>query len=413
MNKGMYLTTRLKCTLKACPAILSITAIMILLLLITASALISNAASDESKQKTHVGMVGDFSNTYLDVGMYALQNFDDSRFIVDLIQMDEETAQKSLRNGEISCYVVIPNDFADGLMSGENVPIKYVSLNEPVGINTALMNEVVNVISGLITESQSAVYGMQKIAHTTGFEDDMWEKIKDLDIRYIKFIMSRSDILEIQQLGIADSITTGGYYVCGMITIFLLLWGIACSPLLVKRCMTLPRFMKSQGYSVISQIFSEYFAYFLFSLGTVLILVLTASIFLQNNSVGIKELVGMDVLQSIFFVIKIIPVIAMITAMQLFLYELVNGVIGSVLLQFITALGMAYISGCLYPSYFFPEGVQCIGRLLPSGEGFAYIRQSLVYMPELRELVIVLCYCLLFLILVIITRSCRMAGKNR
>lgn len=413
MNKGMYLKTRLKCAIKACPAILTITAVMVLLLLTVTSALINNAESDEKKQKIHIGMVGDFTDTYLDVAMYALKNIDDSRFTIELTEMDEKTAQEQLKGGKIDCYVIIPKDFTDGLMTGKNIPIKYVSLNEPIGINTALMNEVVDIISGLVTQSQAAVYGIQEIADIADYKGDMWENIKNLNIKNIKFIISRSDICQTEQIGIADSLTTGGYYTCGIITAFLLLWGIACSPLLVKKNMTLPRFMKSQGYGVISQVLSEYLSYFLFCTVIILILASTASIFLQNNNAGIKELIGFDIFQAIFFTIKIIPVIAMITSMHILLYEAVNGIIGSILLQFIAALGMAYISGCLYPSYFFPESVQLIGRLLPSGEGFAYIRQSLINTPQLHELLIVFAYCLLFLILVIIIRSCRMAGKNR
>ena len=64
-------------------------------------------------------------------------------------------------------------------------------------------------------------------------------------------------------------------------------------------------------------------------------------------------------------------------AMHFFLYELASGVVQSVLLQFLTAVALGYVSGCLYPLRFFPEAMQRVGQWLPPGCAIAFLGAGL------------------------------------
>ena len=96
------------------------------------------------------------------------------------------------------------------------------------------------------------------------------------------------------------------------------------------------------------------------------------------------------------FMLQLIPVVVLVSAMQAFLYELVTNVVTGVLLQFVIAVSMAYVSGCIYPLSFFPEFVQVIGAYSPIGAALSYMQKGLTGQNGMKELMIIVCYILLF-----------------
>jgi len=74
---------------------------------------------------------------------------------------------------------------------------------------------------------------------------------------------------------------------------------------------------------------------------------------------------------------KLIPAIFAITAMQFLFFELVDSVVSGVLLQFLGTMGLAYISGCLYPISFFPETIRAIAFATPPGLARSYFASLL------------------------------------
>ena len=70
-------------------------------------------------------------------------------------------------------------------------------------------------------------------------------------------------------------------------------------------------------------------------------------------------------------------VFGMAGALQFLLYELSQGVIQSVLLQFLTAMALGYVSGCLYPIRFFPEWMQQAAQWLPTGCAVTFLGAGL------------------------------------
>ena len=64
--------------------------------------------------------------------------------------------------------------------------------------------------------------------------------------------------------------------------------------------------------------------------------------------------------------------LATLSAMQFFIYEVTTGIVDGVVAQFLAAVGLGYITGCLFPSGFFPESVQRASVWLPTGAVRAY-----------------------------------------
>lgn len=172
----------------------------------------------------------------------------------------------------------------------------------------------------------------------------------------------------------------------------------------------MPRALKSHGIGVVSQLLCEYSGFFTFTFITFLIFAAVFGIVSGYTDFGIKELAGADFITCIIFIFKAIPVIAMITSMQLLLYETVSGTVNAILLQFLIAVALAYVSGCFYPNNFFPDSIQNLANILPSGVGFAYLRKSMTGLNVNIELLKALIYTVIFILLAVSVRKYRMAG---
>ena len=99
--------------------------------------------------------------------------------------------------------------------------------------------------------------------------------------------------------------------------------------------------------------------------------------------------------------------VLMLCAMEFFLYEVESAPVEGILLQFLSAVLQGYLSGCFYPSSFFPEGLRRLGALLPAGVGMEYLRAALLALPENPARVLVWSYFLLFLLLSLLLRRRR------
>ena len=97
----------------------------------------------------------------------------------------------------------------------------------------------------------------------------------------------------------------------------------------------------------------------------------------------------------------------MLCSLQYLLYELSNSTVSAILLQFLNAAVQGYLSGCFYPSSFFPEGLRRLGALLPAGVGMRYLSSLLLARPDGPAVAGVIVYFLLFLLLSLLVRRRR------
>ena len=112
------------------------------------------------------------------------------------------------------------------------------------------------------------------------------------------------------------------------------------------------------------------------------------------------------------FALLMAPAAAMISSMQIFLYECVEGTVGGVLLQFVTAVSISYISGYFYPSGFFPQTLQKIALALPGGVAFTYAKRAYAGNAGTEHVLPVLAYTLLFVALCSVVRKIRLGGDD-
>ncbi len=405
--KKKYFKLQLKSIFKVFPTILFITVITLLCIALAAALAIEKNGDSDGKQKVKIGIVGNLENTYLDIGLYALQNVDSSRFYFEFTQFEEEEAIKKLNNHEISGFLRVPDGFVKSVARGENMPCEYVTLNSPDNFGTIIAEEVSKTISGILTQSQIGMYSMQDVAYEYN-RKDLGKNINNLTAIYANFVLNRKTTYTLTTTGAADSLSLGGYYVCGLMMLFILLWGISCNRIFSSKNIAFSRMMKISGMKTRNQVMCEYGAYLTVLMIVLMVFSLIVGIAAQFVKLPIPELIGVSVIECMLFVVMALPVVMMITMMQTAFYELIPNRPGAILMQFILAVGLGYISGCFYPNYFFPESVQTLAAYLPVGAGFSFIRKVLSGNLVPYDIIIVALYTVLFALITVKMRRHRM-----
>ena len=407
--KKQYFRLQLKRIFKIFPAVLLITVITFGCLGLAGGMMLQSTLNDDSQQKFTIGLVGNIEDTFMDIGLQALQNMDSSRFYVELKPYSEEDAIRALENREIIGYLHVPKNYIQNLYQGINTPAKYVTLNGPENLGSMFSEEIVKIVSQLVVGSQTGMYTMQDFSVQYDRED--YHKNTDqLMMIYMNHILGRTESYQMKDLGIADSLSLGGYYLCGIITLFLLLWGISCNRIFSSQNSDYNKLLKISGISPTTQVVCEYTSYAIVSTLMTLLFSVIFTIVLQFVNIPIPELSNVNMFDCIFFVIRIIPVILMFTMMQYALYELIPNFIGAVLTQFLVCMLMGYLSGCFYPNYFFPDTLRSIMEALPVGLGFSYLKNLLSGDLLFTDFIWVMVYAGGFFLLAAKMRNYRITG---
>ncbi len=359
------------------------------------------------RQKVKIALVGDLSENYIKWGLYALENLDVMHFAVEFLPMTEEEAIQKLDQGQ--AYAVIPEGFTDSIMRGENKKITYVTAGGSSDVIAILIRESMEAMSVLLVETQNAEYAMQRIMENHHMDGRIWETMWEMDLRYVDLFLNRTELYEMDFVGISDNLSFSGYYACAMLLFFLLLWGIACSFLFIKKDMAFQKLLRAKGQSVLMQVAGEYAAYVVLMMVSFLLIALPLLAGFQYLQISIPEWQDAGLIEQFLFLIKVFPAAAVISAFQLFLFELVSGIVSGVLLQFLSAICLGYLSGCFYPISFLPESIRQIAVFLPSGMSLRYLDACMLGQGGAwRELLYMAFSLLLFLGLTVFVRGKRL-----
>ena len=393
--------------LKILPTILLTTTLMCGCVGILAIFFLS-AGTEDSRKKYQIGIVGDISDSYLGFGIYAIQSLDDSRFMIDFHNMTEEEAKEELRRGHLSSYARVPDGLIYSLYSGANDrPITFIAGEGQREIIGIVMEEMADDLSVLITRSQSAIYAMQTVLYEHGQKERITEAEEKLSLRYIENLLGRTGLCDLEIVGMANGLSTEGYYFCGFFLVFLLISGINAAPLFCKRSRDLNRLMTTRGVGAFQQVIGEYLAYICLVVICHIVIFAIIGVALGGGFYHITEWEDMGAEPLFGFFVRLLPMMAMMAALQFLLYELVTGIISSILIQFISGIVMCYISGCFYPPGFFPDMLQKIGAVLPTGVALRYTDAIMLDNFSFAAGFGLLIYLLLFLWLSVYTRKCR------
>ena len=307
--------------------------------------------------KYRLGLVGTGDDQLLNMGMAAFQSIDSIRFSLELVPLTEEEAQQSLTQRKITAYVIFPEGFMESAFAGKIIPLQYVSSMGSVGLVTMVKEEITQVIESLLLSSQKGSYGANQALQNAGLPEQGATHLNQLAIEYVDLVLDRGKVYTVQELGISDGLGLEGALLSGLCVVFLLLVCTPFAPMMIRSDRSMEQLLASRRIGCFRQIATE------FSLYLLCLSVLVTGVLWALSPTGFLD--AYDVDGSAIW--KLLSVIFMTAAWSFLLFEISRDIISGVLLQFFSAVCMSFLSGCMFPAYFFPVSVQTISDYLPTG----------------------------------------------
>ena len=351
--------------------------------------------SDPSKFGTiSVGVVGTANERMLNLGLNALQSIDASDVSVKLVPMEEPQANASLQNGSISAYVVFPEGFMDNAVTGTIKPLRFVSAAGGENIVSMVKDELTKAIANVLLVSEKGAFAVGDVLEEHGREDIQWDKVNELALSYAAKIMDRTEVYVVEELGISEGLSFEDYLMSGLSVVFLFFMTLPFVAVFVKEESSTEQLLKSKRVGAFKQVLCELMAYILF----MLLLTLFPLVLLKKFS-----LAG---------VLQILPVVFCVVSISYFIYSLTRDLLSGVLLQLITAVALCFVSGCMYPVYFFPVSVQKLSRYLPTAMARNHIAGFITGNETTENILPMVGIGFGFVVLAVLIRYFRIGGKR-
>lgn len=335
------------------PCILFVSAIMAGGLYIAYQTVLEDWNSDDSRTRLTVAAVGTDADAMLDVGFTALETMDSSRFSLELVQMDEQQAKSALADGTVSAYVVFPEGFLEQALHGDINPIRFVSTTGNRDIFALLKDELTSALADILLSSEYGAFGLGKALRELGHPELVSEQMNAISLSYAALLLNRENLYTVEELGAADSMDMMSYMAGGVLTILLFLMVLPFASVLIRDDLAVNKQLCCRGVGSVKQSICEFSAFFLFL--TILF-----------------GVIGCVLGGNVAAVLTVLPVAFCISAIGYLLYSLCKDLISGALLYIITAVGICFLSGCMYPIHFFPAAIQKAAAYLPA---FAARRQ--------------------------------------
>ena len=373
----IYFRLQLRRAGRLLPRMLAVT-LLLAVLTALAALLPSKLRQDDeaAAEPVCIGLVGDLEETYIAEALDLLESMDSSRFSIRFVRLAPSEAAFTLRSGRVDGYAVIPEGFAEAMMIGEHRPITYVSAGGGADLGAQIIRELAETISTLVLETENAIYGAQNYASDKLPDVNPYRAGDRLVVRYALRIIDRERLFRLETIDDGDTLSLPGYYLCGLSLLLLMLWAISCTPLFAGRSRELERLLQAEGLGGAGQVLAEYLSYVLLMLCGLLAAGIPVGLLIGRFGLHIPELENGGLPR---FTVGALPTALMICALQFLLFELAEGTVGGVLLQFLNAAVQGYLAGCFYPASFFPEGLRRFGAMLPAGVGMARLRALLLH----------------------------------
>lgn len=324
----------------------------------------------------------DDNDPFIDLGIYLLESFDESKYVVELLRYDDfNSAKNDLYDNKISVLFSIPADFSESINNLSNdSAITYYTAAGNRGIGGIYMDELSNLASNYILYSEKGILSLIEYLDSTGSpSNQMYEETDELFMAYMGTMLNRGELVETQELGISNGLSTVGFFFTGLSLFFVSVLSFAGIAYFLGKNQIIGKIAYSKGIGAIRQATADFLAYYLCNFLCVLVLMIPVAILLKVDLVSVPELYPFRFGKFFGYFRDILIAMVLLTIFQMLIYELLDGTINKIIFSFVIIVGSGYVSGYLYPKNFFPEIVCRVGEVLPTGVALSFLSSSLVH----------------------------------
>lgn len=298
-------------------------------------------------------------NPLTDLLLDYVQGMESVSEVCRFLTVSEEEAFVLLQEGKAAAVLLLPDNVAEGIMNGENVPVQ-VFFPEDAGLESALLRELTDAGVRMLRVAQAEIYGMYDTAKAYGALERLAVLETDIDRDNLAFALERLALFRVQEVSATGSLSVLQYAAASAAVFFLLLLGMACYPVMQPYSAALRKQLIREGIGAGRQCFGKWLSG-TFGMG------IGALFFGLSADMGLR-LAGYDFLmpKAGFRQAGVCLLILLCASTLVFLvFQFAGNGTAAVLLLFFLSVVMQYLAGGFLPSVFLPEAVRKIGKLLP------------------------------------------------
>lgn len=308
------------------------------------------------------------SNQLTDLAVSYVQSMESVQSICSLEAVSASEGRQRLENGELSAWIVLPDDVINEILSGSNVPAT-LYLREDAGSDggvgaagSILFEELATAGMGMLGTAQAEIYAAADIfkelapqADTEQLLQTVYDAVNNFNLRTVA---GREKVFRTKTLSVTGNDTIAVYYASAVLTVYLLLAGLFFGEYCRRSGMQQTMAAARLGVGYMQQLGARCQAgiWLLFAVLLLPCLVLWVP---QVHAALAVKVTMQGVILLLFLLVCVI-------VYDMMVYQLVEKRESALVVLGVLAVLQAYLSGCIIPSVLLPEAVQAVGRVLPA-----------------------------------------------
>lgn len=350
--KLVYLKLELKRALKRLPHMAAGAIVLMAMLGTIAFAASKLLYGETTLERVTIGVVLPEEDRIARQLVRMLGTYDSVRSVCEFSFMDSSEAEKQLRDGEIFGIMNVPEGLVQGIINGTNIPVT-ITLPQGNALENRVFKELTSAGARTLGSAQAGIYAGDQLLLNYDLAGGISQLEADLNRIYMAYSLPRADLFEHVKVSATGDVDTLEFYGISAFVLYLLLAAIPVSGYLAPESRVMSQQLSLAGIGPWMATAAR-----LAGLGA-LLLAAALPAALGALKFGVLE-----------FSWLLLPALAAVclaaAALVLFCYEAAGTLMGGVMLLFLGAVLLLFLSGGFLPLVFLPAQVRSLAPFLPT-----------------------------------------------
>lgn len=296
----------------------------------------------------------DIDESYMNYAMKYIKNMASTSESLEFIEMNQDKADKLLKNGDIIAILYFPAGVVDGILYGENIPVE-VTFNQNSGLASVFLAEITGAGGHLLSAAQAGTYTTAELYRGLDQRDALSDAYNKVDIMNFGLVLSREESFENINVGLDPddkNSTLIIYYISSALMLFNLLWVASFTEFFRQDNPAFRSLLKGKRFAGISNIIFKIIIYCIgISLSSVGMIYLISSYYEINIDIHLLTAI---LIASLF-----------ISNYSSFLTSLSDKAFPVIIIIFLSGIIFPFISGAIIPLSYLPDNIVKLSQYLP------------------------------------------------
>ncbi len=170
-----------------------------------------------------VALVNQDSGTYLEMILPMITETEAASSF-SFVEMSEEAAMDSLKNGDVCAALILPKDMVSGILDSTNIPAR-LYLPRVDSFPSLFIGKYAEAGSLTLSASQAGIYAATDLYTEYGITEHLSDIYYDINTTNLKYALSREAAFSVTSVTATGSLTLSEYYGCTLFLCLLLFLG--------------------------------------------------------------------------------------------------------------------------------------------------------------------------------------------